>query len=182
MSPFATRTAAQIQFPSSNDRSSLRARTRAPTCEFKHRGRAGRVPSQSYACPSGVPAEAARTGHSRLSVGAVVPGLPEPGEHMTHSNSAHDAPDAETTAVTTDHSPTGASNSIGVKTDDCAPMLNSASQSTPRESTGRSVSPNSGSSSPLNYESTNSGAKTRRGATTPRQYAKPPVDSVGNFT
>ena len=131
VSPFATRTAAQIQFPSSTDRSSLRARTRAPTCEFEHRGRAGRVPSQSRACPSGVPAEAARTGHSRLSVGAVVPGLPEPEEHMIHSDPARDAHDGKTTAVTIGRSPTGACDSIGVETDDCVPTLNSASQSDP---------------------------------------------------
>ena len=131
VSPFATRTAAQIQFPSSTDRSSLRARTRAPTCDFEHRGRAGRVPSQSRACPFGVPAEAARTDHSRLSLGAVVPGLPEPEEHMTHGDPARDAHDGKTTAVTIGRSPTGACDSIGVETDDCAPTLNSASQSDP---------------------------------------------------
>ena len=61
--------------------------------------------------------------------GAVVPGLPEPGEHMIHSNSAHDAPDAETTAVTTGHSPTDINDSIRGETDGCALTLNSASRS-----------------------------------------------------
>ena len=48
---------------------------------------------------------------------------------MIHSNSAHDAPDAETTAVTTGHSPTEINDSIRGETDGCAPTLNSASRS-----------------------------------------------------
>jgi len=47
---------------------------------------------------------------------------------MTHSNPIHDAHDTKTTVVTTGRSPTDASDSIRVETDDCAPTLNSASQ------------------------------------------------------
>ena len=48
---------------------------------------------------------------------------------MIHSNSAYDAPDAETTAVTTGHSPTDINDSIRGETDGCALTLNSASRS-----------------------------------------------------
>ena len=48
---------------------------------------------------------------------------------MIHSNSAHDAPNAETTVVTTGHSPTEVNDSIRGETDGCAPTLNSASRS-----------------------------------------------------
>ena len=85
VSPFETRTAAQIQFSSSTDRTSLRARTRALVSAFEHRRRAGQVPSQS-----------------RGSLGAHRPDRRTP---MIRGNPVNETNDPKTTAVSTSSHP-----------------------------------------------------------------------------
>ena len=103
VSPFVTRTAAQIQSSSSIDRTSLRARTRALASAFEHRGRAGQVPSQSRGLlPVGFIAEADRSNRTRLSLGAHGPDRRIP---MIRSNPINETNDPKTTAVSTSSHP-----------------------------------------------------------------------------
>ena len=103
VSPFETRTAAQIQSSSSIDRTSLRARTRALVSAFEHRGRVGQVPSQSRGLlPVGFIAEADRSNRTRLSLGAHRPDRRTP---MTRSNPVNETNDPKTTAVSTSSHP-----------------------------------------------------------------------------
>ena len=72
-------------------------RIRALTSEYRER--AGQVPP-SRARPLGAP-ETAGVGRPRLSLGALMPGLTDPGKHMPRSNRPHEANDPKSTVQLT---------------------------------------------------------------------------------
>ena len=101
-SPCVSRTGLQIRGSCSTGRNRIgwtirRTRTHASTSEY--RKRAGQVPP-SRARPFGA-LEAAGAGRPRLSLGAAMPGLTDPGKHMPRSNRSHEAEQPKSTAQLT---------------------------------------------------------------------------------
>ena len=100
--PCVSRTGLQIGGSCSTGRNRIgwtTRRTRAHASTSEYRKRAGQVPP-SRARPFGAP-EAAGAGRPRLSLGAGMPELTDPGKHMPRSNRLHKANNRKSTAQVT---------------------------------------------------------------------------------
>ena len=100
--PYVSRTGLQIGGSCSTGRNRIgwtTRRTRAHASTSEYRKRADQVPS-SRARPFQTP-EAIGVGRPRLSLGALISGLTDPGKHMPRSNRPNEANDPKSTAQLT---------------------------------------------------------------------------------